>query len=669
MLENAQIVVIIPALNEQEAMAEVLRDVPSWVDRVIVADNGSTDATAQIAAEQGAIVVTEPRRGYGAAVLAGLAVLDKTEPPEVVVFLDADRSDNATEMRRLVEPILHGEAELVIGSRVLGRAERGALTIQQRFGNALACWLMRMRFGVRYTDLGPFRAMRYSALRRLRMSERGYGWTVQMQVRVALHGMRGVEVPVSYRRRIGVSKISGTVRGVIGAGTKILSTIFRESSPAPATQPPLRERLILFSRYPQPGKVKTRLIPLLGERGAADLYRQLLVMTVGAARRLMGIRPVSVQMRATGGPLDRMRSFCDARFGLCDQGGGDLGERLRRASEEAFQQGMKRVVMIGSDCPDLGGQRLDEAFRALEHHDLVVGPAADGGYYLVGTTQHRPSLFDAIPWSGAQVLQRTLEEAGRLQLSLATLPLLHDVDTPADLATWKRGKGPDPAKGPLLSVIIPARNEQDQLAATIASVLGEPGVEVLVVDGLSDDRTVEVARGFDVRVVSAPSSRGQQLNAGVAASSGEILLFLHADTLLPPHYLRSVVSALQGPDIVAGAFRLHVDAEGASFRIVEMGANLRSTFCRLPYGDQAMFMTRRTFESVGGFPEQCQMEDYVLVRRLRKLGRIRILPDAVRTSARRWQRHGVWRTTLLNQVVIAAYHLGISPSRIAGWRR
>ncbi len=665
MLENARIAVVIPALNEQEAVAETLRDVPGWVDTIVVADNGSTDRTAQIAREQGAIVATEPRRGYGSAVLAGLAALDQAKPPDVVVFLDADQSDDATEMRRLVEPILQGEAELVIGSRVLGRAERGALTIQQRLGNALACWMMRMRFGVRYTDLGPFRAIRYTALRRLRMSDRGYGWTVQMQVRAAIHGMRGVEVPVSYRRRIGLSKISGTVRGVVGAGTKILTTILREGPRAPATH----DRLVLFSRYPQPGKTKTRLIPLLGEVGAANLYRQMLAMTLATADRLMGLRPVSVQMRSTGVSPDAMRSLCNARIDLCDQGDGDLGKRLQRASEQAFNQGMKRVVMIGSDCPGLNGRRLNEAFDALDHHDLVIGPAADGGYYLLGTTQHHPSLFEAIPWGGSQVSQRTLEEAERLKLSIWTLPSLHDVDTPADLAAWSMAQRLNPVERPFLSVIIPTLNEQDRLAASIASVLMESGVEIIVVDGQSDDRTIEIADALGVRVVSAPRSRGRQLNAGVAASRGKVLLFLHADTLLPPHYLRSVMSLLAAHDTVAGAFRLRIDAEGLSSRLVEIGANFRSCIRRLPYGDQAMFMSRRMFDRVGGFPELGQMEDYVLVHRLRKMGRISTSCDAVRTSARRWQKHGVWRTTLLHQTMIAAYHLGVSPGRIARWRR
>ena len=224
MRSQCRVTVIIPALNEQQAIGKVLTAVPQWVDETIVVDNGSTDRTAEVARRHGARLVAEPERGYGAACLAGIAA---AQAPEVVVFLDGDFSDHPDQMHLLVDPIAEGRADLVIGSRVLGRHQRGALTPQARFGNWLSCLLMRMFWGVRFTDLGPFRAIRRQALEQLRMCDRDYGWTVEMQVKAARHGMAVREVPVSYRRRIGKSKISGTLRGIIGAGTKILYTIFR----------------------------------------------------------------------------------------------------------------------------------------------------------------------------------------------------------------------------------------------------------------------------------------------------------------------------------------------------------------------------------------------------------------------------------------------------------
>jgi glycosyltransferase involved in cell wall biosynthesis len=194
---------------------------------VVVADNGSRDGTAGVARAHGATVVGEPRRGYGAACLAALAWL-RTRPPDVVAFLDADGSSDPAQLPRLLTPLRDGHADLVIGSRARGRAEAGSLTPVQRFGNRLASALLRLLWRSRTTDLGPFRAIRWAALERLGMRDRDYGWTVEMQARAARAGLRVIEVPVDWRRRTaGKSKVSGTVRGVFGAGWKILFTIAR----------------------------------------------------------------------------------------------------------------------------------------------------------------------------------------------------------------------------------------------------------------------------------------------------------------------------------------------------------------------------------------------------------------------------------------------------------
>ena len=214
--------VVIPALNEERALPYVLRDIPRPpVRRVVVADNGSTDATATVAETHGAEVVQEHERGYGAACLRALDHL-ASDPPDIVVFLDGDYSDHPDELPSLVEPILEGTADLVIGSRAIGSAERGALSPQQRIGNAVASGALRVLYGAHYTDLGPFRAIRWETLQRLHMCDRNYGWTVEMQIKAARRRVPYAEVPVSYRRRIGVSKVSGTVRGSVSAGLKIL---------------------------------------------------------------------------------------------------------------------------------------------------------------------------------------------------------------------------------------------------------------------------------------------------------------------------------------------------------------------------------------------------------------------------------------------------------------
>lgn len=221
--------VLIPALNEEQGVVEVLSQLPS-VGRVIVVDNGSTDETAKRAQEAGAHVVAEPRRGYGSACLAGLAeierlIADGNHPPRVVAFVDADNSDSPELLPKLIEPILAGEQDMVLGSRMLGKREPGAMPPQAVFGNHLASGLMRLGWGAPYTDLGPFRAIGYDALRRLQMADTNYGWTIEMQLKAWRLGMRVTETPVPYRQRIGQSKISGTVRGSFAAGTKILYSL------------------------------------------------------------------------------------------------------------------------------------------------------------------------------------------------------------------------------------------------------------------------------------------------------------------------------------------------------------------------------------------------------------------------------------------------------------
>lgn len=217
---------VIPARNEEEAIGQVVASVVGQVDAVIVADNGSTDKTADIAREYGALVVSVPEPGYGRACLAAI---DTAGDFDILVFMDGDASDDPNDLPLLLDPLLAGDADMVIGSRILGDCDPGALTVQQRFGNTLACWLMKLFWGFRFTDLGPFRAITRSAYDKLDMQAPTFGWTVEMQVRALKHGLRCKEVPVHYRARIGVSKISGTVKGVILAGIYILGTIFKEA--------------------------------------------------------------------------------------------------------------------------------------------------------------------------------------------------------------------------------------------------------------------------------------------------------------------------------------------------------------------------------------------------------------------------------------------------------
>ncbi|MEL6559701.1 MAG: glycosyltransferase family 2 protein [Bacteroidota bacterium] len=221
--------VIIPAFNEQNAVGLVIDEIPdSLVSEVIVVDNGSFDNTFDTALSKGATALKEEKRGYGNACLKGIQYINELDKkPDIVVFLDGDHSDYPEEMPNLVKPIIEEGIDMVIGSRNLGKRERGSMTIQQVFGNWLATTMIKMFYGIKYTDLGPFRAIGYNQLVAIDMQDKTYGWTVEMQLKAAKQKMKIIEVPVNYRKRIGVSKVSGTIKGTIGAGYKIITTIFK----------------------------------------------------------------------------------------------------------------------------------------------------------------------------------------------------------------------------------------------------------------------------------------------------------------------------------------------------------------------------------------------------------------------------------------------------------
>lgn len=221
--------VIIPAYNEEKSITKVIHELPkNLVREIIVVNNNSTDATATAARDAGATVLLELQAGYGSACLKGMEhIADKIKPPDIVVFIDGDYSDYPGQLPEVIAPILEGKADIVIGSRAKGKSEKGSMTTPQVFGNWLATTLIKILYGASYSDLGPFRAIRYEALLQLKMCDTNYGWTVEMQIKAAKHKMKYAEVPVNYRKRIGVSKVSGTVKGLFGAGFKILYLVFK----------------------------------------------------------------------------------------------------------------------------------------------------------------------------------------------------------------------------------------------------------------------------------------------------------------------------------------------------------------------------------------------------------------------------------------------------------
>ncbi len=434
-----------------------------------------------------------------------------------------------------------------------------------------------------------------------------------------------------------------------------------------------RKRLILFTRYPKPGTTKTRMIPKLGTEGAALLQCQMTEHILSSVTRFAGLQSIAVQVRYEGGSQKLMREWLGTKFDYRPQGHGDIGIRMARALGEGFEDGSQAVVIIGSDIPDITSDILESAFNGLANQELVVGPAADGGYYLIG--MHRsainranPLIFKGIQWGTDAVLSQTLAIARDLKLKYYLLDTLKDVDRPEDMVVWYRSvKRRSESKR--LSVIIPTLNEAGCIEKTISHLKKNDQVEIVVVDGGSRDNTAPLVRSLGVKVLTSEASKAVQMNTGVAGSSGDVLLFLHADTRLPDNFEAKVMAVVSQNGFSAGAFSLGIDSDARGLRFIERIANWRSRVFQMPYGDQALFVCRNLFNEIGGFPDLPIMEDFELVRRLRRKGNIRILPDSVLTSPRRYLNFGILKTWFLNQIIIAAYYLGVPPERLALWYR
>ncbi len=436
---------------------------------------------------------------------------------------------------------------------------------------------------------------------------------------------------------------------------------------APNRLPPhgIPRRLVVLTRYPEPGKTKTRLIGALGAEGAADLQRRMAEFVLACARRFSDSSGVDLEVRYDGGSRQRMTALYGP-LAYAPQGKGDVGERMARAFRDGFAAGFERVVLVGTDCPWISERILRDAFDGLSRFDAVFGPAFDGGYYLVGLRRFEERLFDGILWGTDRVLAQSLTAALSAGVSFALVDELRDVDREEDLPAWRAFlEGMGVAS---ISVIVPTLNEEEHIAGALDLPLSEEH-EVIVADGGSTDRTVEVARALGAKTLVVVGGRARQLNAAASKASGDILLFLHADTRLPAGFDDEVRRLAAVDGAVGGAFRFKVDERLAGVGLIERLTDLRSRRQGLPYGDQAIFVKAEVFRAMGGFRDMPIMEDYEFVRRLRRRGRIVISDLPVVTSARRWRKLGVLRTTLVNQVMIAGYHAGVSAKRLARWYR
>jgi rSAM/selenodomain-associated transferase 2/rSAM/selenodomain-associated transferase 1 len=372
-----------------------------------------------------------------------------------------------------------------------------------------------------------------------------------------------------------------------------------------------------------------------------------------------------LEVRFDGGTESVMSHWLGEPARFVPQGTGDLGARMARAFDESFRAGSTATIIIGSDCPELSSGAIAGAFSHLAEGPVVLGPALDGGYYLIGLSRPMPELFHNIPWGTDQVLADSVTVLQSVGLRAALLDPLADIDRPEDIPNWRRITVAEDACLERVSVIIPAFNEETQITATLRSIGQGHAHEVIVVDGESTDATVACAKEHGGNVLVSKPGRARQMNAGAARATGGALLFLHADTLLPPRWEEAVPRALRGPGIVAGAFRFRIAGNFRGKSVVEWATGFRSRWLQRPYGDQGLFLSRALFEEMGGFADLPIMEDYEFTERLRRRGRIETVDEAALTSSRRWQTLGVLRTTLRNQWMLAGYHLGVPPIKLA----
>lgn len=442
--QAAACTIIMPALNEEAVVGNQVRAIRESMAlcalplrEIIVVDNGSDDRTAEVARLAGARVVREPERGYGAACLAGALAANNAD---VLLFMDADGSDDLDGAANVARTLLAGEARLCVGSRTRGLVDPGALTPQQRVGNAVATVLMRALYRLQVSDLSPVKAIRRADLLHLDPQERAYGWTTELLVKAARAQYHVVETPINCHRRMGgVSKVSGNRRAAARAGLAILATIARyarwQPNRCPNTQARhSRDMLAIVAKYPLPGAVKTRLGASIGHDNAARLYRSFL-LDLRERFEAVASRDGYTLCWACAPSLPSLLPIIGADALVLPQRGEDFATRLRNITLDAAAHGYERIVILGSDSPQAPGDIVAKAFKTLDTHDVALGPADDGGYYLIALRlcPEPQDLFSGIRMSTPAVLEETLDRARKSQLSVALLEPTFDVDTAADL--------------------------------------------------------------------------------------------------------------------------------------------------------------------------------------------------------------------------------------------
>lgn len=420
-------------------------------------------------------------------------------------------------------------------------------------------------------------------------------------------------------------------------------------------------------RFPEPGRGKTRLAAGVGAASAFRIHTLLVRRTLGVVHDFKKAHPdVSVTLAFT--PPERAREMALSFPGpwkAIPQTGSHLGERMGRAMRWAFDQGAEQVALLGSDIVDLQSRDIEAAFTGLgSGSGAVIGPARDGGFYLIGLRRYVGAPFRVEDWGTGEVCARTESLLRSSGLGVRRMEVRCDVDRAADLDLLER----EPLYATSLSVIVPTLQEAATLLPRLQPLSKAlwPDDELIIVQG-----TGSVGRGEDglehpsgVRVVTSPRGRGIQLSRGAAQARGSILLFLHADTVLPPQFPYLVRRACESPNMSLGCFRLGFAPSSRALDLIARWANARTIWLGMPYGDQALFCSRTVYDRVGGFQRRYLMEDVDFVKGCRKIGALRVLDETVGTSPDRYLRRGILRASLENHFIMLLHHLGLDEKRL-----
>lgn len=417
--------------------------------------------------------------------------------------------------------------------------------------------------------------------------------------------------------------------------------------------------LMVFLRHPEPGRVKSRLSAAIGRQPAADLYARLVRRTLGIAADFGRARG-DLEILLFYDPPEReqaVRQSYPGPWQFVAQAGHDLGARMAYAFRHAHAPGGRHTVLIGTDIVDLQLSDLDQAFQALDTRPAVLGPAADGGYYLIGLNRPCDAIFQTQAWGSGSVCAATRAQLVQMGFTVTMLKRRSDVDRGEDLS--------HPEVRDLLrrrvSVVIPTLQPPEDLQPLLTSLEAQlwPEDEILVVTGEDHPQSGPTAMSSRVRLLGSAQGRGLQLNRGARAANGDLLWFLHSDCLPPVNFGYHIRKLGNVSRMALGCFRLTFQPTCAPLQAIARWADLRTRHFGLPYGDQGLFCRRESFETVGGFRKAFLMEDVDFVRSLRRLGKLLVVPESILTSPERYLQGGIIKNSLRNHLLLLLYRLGV----------